>query len=85
MMAQKPADNPDSYDITPARHELPPEPNINPENYDIQDLRSDEDTDDDENPRKNVPRWAEGKESSHERVRKVHTLLVFPTGLKYSQ
>ena len=62
MMAQKPVNNADSYDITPARHELPPEPNTNANNYDIQELRSDEDTDDDENPRKQVPQWAEGRQ-----------------------
>lgn len=56
-----PRDNPDSYNITPARHELPPEPLLNPENYDINDLKSDEDTDDEEQPRKVVPKWAQGK------------------------
>ena len=35
-----------SYDITPARHELPPEELVDEDNYDIGDLRSDEDTDD---------------------------------------
>lgn len=61
MMSDKPVGNPDCYEITPARHELPPEPNVNPDNYDIEDLRSDEDTDDDDNPRKQVPKWAEGE------------------------
>ena len=36
------------------RHELPPEPLKDKENYDIKDLRSDDDTDDEENPRKIV-------------------------------
>lgn len=52
--------NVESYDITPARHELPPEPLKNPENYDINDLNSEEDTDDEDAPRKEVPKWAEG-------------------------
>ena len=49
-----------SYDITPARHELPPEELEDPENYNIADLKSDEDTDDEDAPRKVVPKWAEG-------------------------
>ncbi len=53
--------NTHSYDITPHRLELPPEPLHDPENYDINDLKSDEDTDDDEQPRKEIPQWAEGR------------------------
>ena len=49
-----------SYDITPARHELPPEELIDEDNYDIGDIRSDEDTDDEDNPRKKIPKWAQG-------------------------
>merc|ERR1712088_226252 len=57
----KPADQTtQSYDITPARHELPPEPLKDEENYDIGDLKSDDDTDDDEAPRKIIPKWASG-------------------------
>jgi len=57
----KPADQTtQSYDITPARHELPPEPLKDEENYDIQDLKSDDDTDDEEDPRKVIPKWAQG-------------------------
>ena len=55
------ADDPQSYDITPARHELPPEPLKDQENYDIGDLKSDDDTDDEENPRKIIPKWAHGE------------------------
>ncbi len=49
-----------SYDITPARHELPPEPLKDEENYDIGDIKSDDDTDDEDNPRKVIPKWACG-------------------------
>ena len=48
-----------SYDITPARHELPPEELVDEDNYDIAGLRSDEDTDDEDNPRKVIPKWAQ--------------------------
>ena len=62
--------------MTPARHELPPEPPQDENNYGklilfttmynigstvgLEDLRSDEDTDDEDCPRKQVPKWAEG-------------------------
>ena len=49
------------------RHELPPEPLKDKENYDIKDLRSDDDTDDEENPRKIIPKWAHGKFSNLDR------------------
>ena len=48
-----------SYDITPARHELPPEELVDEDNYDIAGLKSDEDTDDEDNPRKVIPKWAQ--------------------------
>jgi inner centromere protein len=49
-----------SYDITPARHELPPEPLEDEENYNIGDLKSDDDTDDEDAPKKVIPTWAQG-------------------------
>merc|ERR1712150_17381 len=49
-----------SYDITPARHELPPEELVDKDNYDIADLKSDEDTDDEDAPRKIILDWATG-------------------------
>ena len=53
-----------SYDITPARHELPPSPLKDEDNYDIDGLKSDDDTDDEDAPRKNIPKWAQGKSSN---------------------
>ena len=49
-----------NYEITPARHELPPEILNDPDNYDIANLRSDEDTDDEDNPRKKPAKWTQG-------------------------
>ncbi|XP_070384363.1 inner centromere protein-like isoform X2 [Dermacentor albipictus] len=48
------------YDITPHKSELPPEPNKDKDNYDINDLNSGDESDDDEEPRKEVPAWAKG-------------------------
>eukprot|EP00096_Caligus_rogercresseyi_P003172 TRINITY_DN1580_c0_g1_i3.p1 TRINITY_DN1580_c0_g1~~TRINITY_DN1580_c0_g1_i3.p1 ORF type:complete len:791 (+),score=295.84 TRINITY_DN1580_c0_g1_i3:104-2374(+) len=49
-----------SYDMTPAPEDLPPEPLKDEDNYDVGDLKSDDDTDDEEQPRKAIPLWATG-------------------------
>lgn len=53
---------PSSYDMTPSRHggDLPPQPLENAENYSIDDLDSEGSTDNEDAPRKEVPKWAEG-------------------------
>jgi len=53
---------PTSYNMTPSRHggNLPPEPLENQDNYNIEDLDSEGSTDDEDRPRKEVPKWAEG-------------------------
>ena len=48
----------DSYEVTPERK--PIKTNKNENNYDIHDLKSDCSTDDDEDPKKKIPPWAQG-------------------------
>ena len=46
-----------SYDITPRK----PKAVSTAENYNIADLHSDDETDDEDDPRKVIPQWAQGK------------------------
>jgi len=48
--------------MTPSREDQPPQPLRDKDNYNITDIRSDEDTDDEDHPRKVVPGWASGTE-----------------------
>nr|XP_039262695.1 inner centromere protein A-like isoform X1 [Styela clava] len=52
-------ESPQSYDMTPNRKGKVFAPSTE-ENYNIDDIASDDSTDDDENPRKVVPRWSKG-------------------------
>lgn len=38
--------------------------NKDPESYDIEDMGSDESTDDDEAPKKQIPKWATGRRAT---------------------
>ena len=40
---------------------MPPEELHDPNNYNIGDLKSDDDTDDEDDPRKKIPSWANGE------------------------
>jgi inner centromere protein len=51
---------------------LPPKPLKDENNYDISDLNSGGDTDDDEAPRKPVPRWAAGSEFKSSLLRQAY-------------
>ena len=73
-----------NYEITPARHELPQEVLNDPDNYDIANLRSDEDTDDEDNPRKKPAAWTQGqfKDTPSKNCCDLsfHTSIEFPIG-----
>lgn len=47
-----------SYDLTPVRKVYTK--SQSEENYDIGDMNSDDSTDDEEAPRKKIPKWAQG-------------------------
>nr|XP_040566176.1 inner centromere protein A-like [Lepeophtheirus salmonis] len=47
-----------SYDMTLAPEECPPKPLKDEDNYDVADLKSDDDTDDEDQPKKAIPKWA---------------------------
>ncbi|XP_006826091.1 uncharacterized protein LOC100372254 [Saccoglossus kowalevskii] len=64
----------ESYEMTPKRVPKP----ASDDNYDISDLRSDDDTDDDEAPRKKIPKWATGKI-----ILFCFTLYLVNTGLEH--
>ena len=64
-----------SYDITPARHELPPLDLADEDNYDIADLRSGDETDDEDNPCKKIPKWAKGKRNKYTGILEYPGLL----------
>ncbi|XP_072017645.1 uncharacterized protein [Amphiura filiformis] len=57
-VTKEPAQSPQSYQITPQRTHKP----STDEDYGISDLKSDDSSDDEEAPRKQVPSWAKGAE-----------------------
>jgi len=51
---------PSSYEMTPHHLELSPQPLENEDNYNIDDICSEDGTDDEEAPRKEIAKWADG-------------------------
>ena len=65
---------PDSYPMTPLRQLEP----STADNYNIDDLRSDDETDDECDPRKHIPDWAMGTNLKASLIRQFHSNAVDP-------
>ena len=50
---------------------------VNQSNYSIDELRVDDETDDEEEPRKPIPKWAQSDALSHTSVRQAHKAIDF--------
>lgn len=50
---------------------------VNQSNYSIDELRVDDETDDEEEPRKPIPKWAQSDTLSHTSVRQAHKAIDF--------
>uniref|UniRef100_A0A0K2T146 Inner centromere protein Alike [Aplysia californica] n=1 Tax=Lepeophtheirus salmonis TaxID=72036 RepID=A0A0K2T146_LEPSM len=61
-----------SYDMTPAPEDRSPEPLEDENNYDVGDLKSDDDTDDEDRPKKIVPKWAGGSSLRQAILQQTH-------------